>query len=725
MTGTAAISDKKYSDSDDLISDIRQKLDGAYQFDRENRREAALDLAFVAGYQWPESIRKERQAAGRPIITINRLPQFIRQVTNDIRQSDLAIKVSPVDDDSDPKLAKIYNGLLRQIHYQSSGKHVYGTAAEHQVACGIGWFRIVSDYVDDEAFEQELRLKAIRNPLSVYCDPGAVEPDRSDASFMIVTEIIPKADFKAKYPKAVPDDMTQPTDGTGDRITWLTRDGVRIAEYWCRKPVKKLIGLTQDGKTVNMDEMSEKTGMKPDVLKKMLGITKTRMSDTFEVEQYIVSGREVLEGPHKWPGTWIPIIPVIGSETPLESATVRHGLIRFARDPQQLYNYNRTAAAETLALQPKSPWLVTAKMISKFKSLWDTANTKNLPYLVYDADPDAGHGPTRQHPPEMPAAFAQEAQIADQDMKATTGIYDSSLGNRSNETSGIAIRSREKQGDTANYHYGDNLQRSMWHAGRILIQLIPKIYDSERTIRVLGEDDSEELHKVNQQVMGMDGVPIMVNDMSAGRFDVRATIGASYSTKRMESADSMMEFCKADPQALPMVRDLIVKSMDWPGAEEMAKRFRNSIPPNLMVDPDAKNPDGSPVGPPPPPDPMQDPQVKVEVDLKAAQIAKINAETAKIAAEAQGLAREGMLPTVPTQPVTPQDMIAHDVAGHDLAQKQAATEAAHHDARRSKANADAAEIAAAHKQFQYHQALTAPPEPAPNGAGPAGNSATQ
>lgn len=626
-------------DVEALIKEARDRLDQSYQFERENRREAAMDMAFVAGYQWPESIKKERQAAGRPILTINRLPQFIRQVTNDIRQADLSIKVSPVDDESDPKLAKIYNGLLRQIHYQSSGKHVYGTAAEHQVACGIGWFRICTEYADDTAFDQEIRLKAVRNPLSVYCDPAAMEPDRSDANWMFVTEVIPTAAFKERYPKATLDGVDPPTDGTGDRLTWLTRDGVRIAEYWVRKPVKKLLGLMPDGSTVDLTNI-------PKDLQPLMGAVRTREANSYEVEQYIISGTTILEGPYKWAGKWIPIVPVVGSETPLENAVVRHGLIRFARDPQQLYNYNRTAAAETLALQPKVPWLVTFKMVSKVKHLWDTANKNNTPYLPYEADPDAPDGPKREHPPEMPVAFANEAQIADQDMKATTGIYDASLGARSNETSGIAIRNRERQGDTANYHYSDNLQRSMWHAGRILIDLIPKIYDNERVVRILGDDDSEDTVRINQQVMGIDGLPITVNDLSAGRFDVRATIGASYSTKRMEAADTMLEYLKMDPDALPMVRDLVAKNFDWPGADEMAKRFKMAVPPNLQGDPeDPNNP------PPPPPDPLADPMVRADLNLKVAQAAKTFAEAKKAELEIEIATAAPMQPPQPLPPV--------------------------------------------------------------------------
>lgn len=631
-------------ESKSLIEEARARLDQSYQFDRENRREAAMDLAFVAGFQWPESIKKERQAAGRPILTINRLPQFIRQVTNDIRQADLALKVSPVDDNSDPKLAKIYNGLLRQIHHQSSGKHVYGTAAEHQVACGIGWFRVCTEYADDSAFDQEIRLKALRNPLSVYCDPAAVEPDRSDAGWMFVTELVPTEAFKSKYPKAKLDGVDPPNDGTGDRLTWLTRDGVRIAEYWVRKKVKKTLGLTNEGKTIDLSQLEK--GVVAEAMRRGM-IVRTRDADGYEVEQYIINGSQVLEGPYKWAGRWIPLVPVIGSETPLENTIVRHGLIRFARDPQQLYNYNRTAAAETLALQPKSPWLVTFKMIAKVKGLWDQSHKQNYPYLPYEADPEMPAGPKREHPPEMPQAFAAEAQIADQDMKATTGIYDASLGAKSNEVSGVAIRNRESQGDTANYHYGDNLRRAMYHGGRIMIDLIPKIYDNDRVIRILGEDDSEEIVPINTMAPGPKGVPVLVNDLSTGRFDVRATIGPSYSTRRMEAADTLLQYLKADPAAMPIIRDLVAKNMDWPGAEEMAKRFKNAVPAELLADPD--DPNAPP--PPPPPNPLDDPKIRAEVELKAAQASKTFAEADKVRLEVSAMAAGAMLPAQPLPPV--------------------------------------------------------------------------
>lgn len=628
---------KKPKDDKSFIADIREKLQAGYDADKENRKEASVDLSYLAGDQWPEQIKTERQAAGRPMLTLNRLPQFVNQVTNDIRQADFSIKVSPVDDESDPELAKLYNGLLKQIQYQSAANQVYAKGAEHQVACGIGWWRVCSEYVDDEAFDQELRLKSIRNPLSVYCDPAAVEEDRSDANWMIVTEMIPKAAFEDRYPDKSVSDVDAPGDSFGNGIHWVSTDTVRIAEYWCRKPVEKTLIMLPDGKAVFQEDVDPATVPPP-----VPGSPppKTRKVTTYEVEQYIVSGTEILEGPTPWPGKWIPLVPAIGNEIPLEKTIVRSGMIRNARDAQALYNYNRTASAEALALQPKNPWVVTWNMIKQYTGFWNKANTANVPYLVYDVDNGAPGGkPYREPPPALSPAFANEAMIADQDMKATTGIYDASLGNQSNETSGIAIGRREKQGDTANFHYSDKLQLALWHTGRILVDVIPKFYDAERCVRIMGEDDSEETAWINQNTMVTmeDGVQrnTVLNDLSSARFDVRVKIGPSYSTKREEAAQFVTEFMRVDPTAAPLVRDILAKNSDMSGAEDMAKRFKNVLEGKHPLAPpeDANAPPQPP--PPPPPDPAL---VKVEQEGQLAQqkmLQETELSQAKLQADAQ------------------------------------------------------------------------------------------
>jgi len=627
------------TEAETVVAECRERLDEAWEYERENREEASIDLAFVAGDQWPEAVRRDREAQRRPMLTINRLPQFLRQVTNDIRQADMSIKAAPVDDNSDPKLAKIYNGIIRQIQYQSSAHHVYATAAEHQAACGIGWFRIVTDYADDTAFDQEIRIESVPHPLSVYCDPAAVKADRSDAMWIIATEMIPTKTFKARYPKASLDGVDTSTDNASSRLYWMSTDGVRVAEYWVKRPYKKLLGLTQDGATLDL------TGIKPAERAFLPPIIKEREQTAYKIEHYLVSGAEVLEGPTEWPGKYIPLVCVLGAEVPLDQKTYRSGLIRYARDPQQLYNYYRTATAEMIALAPKSPYLVTTTMVGDegIKRIWDTHNLTNRPYLPFKPDPSMPGGPRREHPPGMPAALVQEAQIASDDMKATTGIYDASLGQRSNEQSGRAILARQREGDVGTYHFADNLNLSLQHCGRILIDLIPKVYDNERVVRILGDDDAEGFEMINKTIMGVDGVPMVINDLSQARFDVRVTIGPSYSTKRMETAEAMMQFTQAVPQVGQIAPDLIAKALDFPGAEEVAKRLRNMLPPGVLEDPD--DPDA-----PKPPDPMDNPAARIEMADALAKTRKTIAEARKLELETAMMYQTPMLQPEPPLP---------------------------------------------------------------------------
>jgi hypothetical protein len=646
----------------EIVKEVRENLQHAWDYERDNRREAAIDLQFLAGDQWPEQVRIERERDKRPMITINRLPQFVRQVTNDIRQSDLAIKTSPVDDRSDPKLATVFNGLIRQIQYQSSATYVYATAAEHQVSCGIGWFRITTEYTDDTTFNQEIRIKTIPNPLSVYCDPAAVEVDRSDANWIIVTQDMPAKAFKAQYPKASVQEIEAPTDHTSS-LHWFNEENIRIAEYWRKKPVKRTLALTPEGETVDVTDI-------PAEMRRMMGVDqmRQRVVNTHEVEMLLVSGAEILGGPYKWAGKHIPIVPVIGGEVPLEKQRYRFGMVRFARDPQQLYNFYRTASAESIALAPKAPYLATPDMIGPFKSQWDTANIKNRPYLLYSPDPQApGARPMREHPPETPAALMNEAERASEDMKATTGIYDAALGAKSNETSGRAILARQQEGDVSNYHYADNLERSLHYAGRILIDLIPKVYDSDRIVRVMGDDDEENFVPINKVIYGYDGLPVVMNDLSTARFDVRVSIGPSYSTKRQEMAVSMLEFLKISPDAAPLIMDLVAKNMDFPGAEEISKRLKNTVPPNVLADPD--DPESQP---PPPPDPMDDPTVRVELEYKTAQARKAMADAMKAEMEAAQMQQMAIQPQV----IEPEIIDPRDEAIKDAQARKAMADAA-------------------------------------------------
>ena len=302
-----------------------------------------------------------------------------------------------------------------------------------------------------------------------------------------------------------------------------------------------------------------------------------------KVKHYLMTGNEILEGPNDWAGQHIPIIPVIGDEIFLETKCVRKSLIRGARDGQQLYNYWRSAAAELIALAPKSKWLVTAKQIAQYKPQWDKSNLSPKPYLMYEPDERVSTAaPSRVAPPDPPSAMWHEAALVNDDLKAATGIYDASLGAKGNETSGVAIARRQQEGDVSNYHFSDNLTRSLEHAGRVMLDLIPKIYDSERIVRLMGEDDTHDYQPINTMVEGWDGQPVIQNDLSQAKFDIRVDVGPSYTTQRIEAATSMLDYAKSDPAAMPFMRDIFVKNMDWPGADQLAERLKKTIPPQVL-----------------------------------------------------------------------------------------------------------------------------------------------
>lgn len=638
------------SDKPDVVTKVRRHLADAFEHDRDNRVEASEDLNFLAGNQWPETVRRQRETEGRPVLTINRLPQFVRQVTNDIRQADVAIRVRPTDGavvraervqnleqerkalemgQQAPKqkpmlMADVMDGLIREIQYQSSANFAYATAAEHQVSCGIGHFRLMTDYVDDFSMDQTIRIKPINRPLSVYWDPKATEIDRSDANWCIVTDLIPESAFKEMYPDAKPTSVEHFEERSSE-LYWTTADTVRIAEYWVKTPATKEIVQMPDGQVVDISQF--KKGDR-EIIDEEIAINglQVRKVKSHKVEQYIVNGVEILEGPYEWPGKDIPIIPVIGSEIPVDDKVMRHGLIRFARDPQQLYNYARTSAAESMGQAPRSPWLVTPAMIRPFKDVWDTAHKALRPYLPYMPDPDQPQGPIRQPPPDIPMAYFNEAQIADGDIKASVGIYDPQLGERSSETSGKAILARENQGDTGTFHYSDNLKRALEYAGRQLVEIIPKVYDNERVVRILGEDDSEFYVPINTAA-GYDenGEPVYINDLSAGKYDCRVTIGPSYSTKRVEAAESMYQFMQAYPPAAQLAGDLIAKHMDWPGADAIAERLKRAIPAEILGE-DAPEQE---------PNPMEQAAMQLQMRNAEAETAKTEAEAQKAQAQTQ------------------------------------------------------------------------------------------
>ena len=603
----------------EFLSKARARFDFAQTHETENRAEAKEDLLFLSGDQWTDEAKEARK--NRPMLTSNRMPQFVRQVTGDIKQSRPAITVHPVDSGADPEIAELYQGIIRNIEVISEAKEAYYTAADNQVACGEGYWRVVTDYADHDSFDQDVLIKKIDNPFAVLMDPHGDKQTGEDARWCFVTERMAMDQFKKKYPKASTDDFESANAVTNDLSQWGSEDSIRIAEYWYCQKEPRLLAQMPDGSTIDITDIEEPIS----------GIVKTRKVEQKCWYMAVINGSEVLEEPKKWPGRYLPIVRVMGEIINLGERQIRHGVIRFARDPQRMYNYWLSAQTEIVALQPKAPYIPDVNAIKGYEKYWNVANTADLPYLPYDFSKHPG-GPQRQIPPQMSQGMAALLGEAVESMKATTGIYDASLGNRSNETSGRAIMAREQQGDTATYTYHDNFARAIAYTGKILVDLIPKIYDTQRVVRILGADESEEMVAINRVLP----TGQIVNDLTVGKYDVTASLGPSFSSQRMQAAEGMLQALSANPALWQTMGDLLFKNLDWPGADEMAERFKKMLPPQLQ-DQDEQNPQAQQMA-------MQQAQTqqriaqefaKLDMMERAAKIDKLQADTAKAKASAE------------------------------------------------------------------------------------------
>lgn len=577
--------------ADDILAGAKERLSASQDGSVLNRDEALNDIAFSRlALQWPREIMTQRRLEGRPCLVVNRLPAFIRQVVNDARQNRPGISVHPVDSGADYKTAQIIGGLIRAIERGSNAEVAYNTALENAVTGGFGFFRVCTDYVHSESFDMEARIERIANPLAVYWDVTSTAFDASDWEYGFVTEWMEQAEFKKRYPKASPVDFN---GGFGDYDrNWIDGRNVRVAEYWLRSEEKqKLFGFA-DGTTLTekalheqLEVMASGLGIeapeKADDGLRLLGEltgmvpTRERSSNYFKVKRRMVSGVEVLEETD-WAGQSIPICPVWGEEVMYQGRRHFRGMVRDARGPQEMLNYWRSSATELIALAPKAPWLVPQGAIPDTeRQKWNTANVRSYSYLEYDAT--AGQMPQRQPFAGVPAGALQEALNSIDDIKSITGIHDASLGARSNETSGRAILARQREGDTANYHFIGNLARAVEYCARVLIEIIPSVYSTRQAIQILGQDDAPQVVRL-QQSSGRPAEPDGENgrlySLDVGKYDVTVKVGPSYATQREEARESLLEIMRAVPQSALVIGDLILKNMDFPEADEAAKRIQ-------------------------------------------------------------------------------------------------------------------------------------------------------
>jgi hypothetical protein len=584
---------------------MRDRFHQAVSCYSESREDELDDLRFMAGspdnqWQWPQDVLATRGSVqgqtvnARPCLTINKLPQHVRQVTNEQRQNRPSGKVIPVNDQADVEVAEVLDGIVRHIEYMSDADVAYDTACENQVTYGEGYIRLLTEYCYEDSFDQDIKIARVRNSFSVYMDPLIQDPCGADAEWCFITEDLTKEEYQRLYPNASPV-STIMSQGIGDQdiSQWITNDTIRIAEYFYIDHKRDTLYLYAGNQTAFKNSPEDRSlrnmGLMP---------IRERDVDRRRVMWMKTNGFEVLEE-REWAGKWIPVVRVIGNEFQVDGRVFISGIVRNAKDAQRMYNYWTSQEAEMLALAPKAPFVGYGGQFEGYEYQWKTANTQNWPYLEVNPDVTDGSGavlplPQRAAPPLPQTGLIQAKMGASEDIKSTTGQYNASLGQVSNERSGRAILARQKESDTGTYHYVDNLARAVRYVTRQLVDLIPKIYDTQRIARIIGIDGETNMVKIDptqpepvKKIIDQAGIVIdKIYNPSVGRYDVVVTTGPSYMTKRQESMDAMSQILQGNPNLWAVAGDLFVKNMDWPGAQEMAARLRKTIDPKLLADQD-------------------------------------------------------------------------------------------------------------------------------------------
>ena len=597
------------SDKSDLLATMRSRFTMALAAYSESREDELDDLRFMAGspdnqWQWPADVLATRGSVqgqtinARPCLTINKLPQHVRQVTNEQRQKRPSPKVIPADDNADVAVAEIFDGIIRHIEYMSDADVAYDTACDNQVVYGEGYIRILTEYTRDDSFDQDLKIGRIRNSFSVYMDPTIQDPCGADAKWCFITEDLLKAEYERQFPDAQPISSIL-ARGIGDQALsmWLSENTIRIAEYFYVDYVPSTLNL-YPGNITMFDGTPQDAK-----LRAMFGQPlRSRKADRKRVMWLKTNGYEVLEE-REWAGKWIPVVRVVGNEFEVDGRMFVSGLVRNAKDAQRMYNYWVSQEAEMLALAPKAPFIGYGGQFEGYEMQWKTANTTNWPYLEVNPDVQDGAGnvlplPQRAQPPMAQTGLIQAKMGAAEDIKATTGQYNASLGQQGNERSGRAILARQQEGDTGTYHYVDNLGRAIRYVARQLVDMIPKIYDTQRVARIIGVDGEVGMARINpmqaepvKKIVDQAGTVLeKIYNPSVGVYDVVITTGPSYLTKRQEAVEAMANILQTSPQLWQVAGDLFIKNMDWPGAQEMAARFKKIIDPKVLAE-DDKSPE--------------------------------------------------------------------------------------------------------------------------------------
>ena len=560
---------------EDIITEALDRFEVAGDSWSEIYEQSISDVQFVDDDdgQWEDSARESRH--NRPCLTFDKLSAAVDRVVGGQLANMPSIKVRAAEE-GDEDIAEVYQGLIQQIDQR--GIQAFKTAFKFAVKSGWGCVLVDHDYIDDVSLDQDIVIREIKNPFAVLIDPVIQVQNVQEARYGFLFEDLERKEFERLYPDANVAETDFESTGNGE--SWISEDQVRVADYYRIVLEKQTLVQLSDGRVVDQKEIEPVR----DELN-LMGITlgKTREVQVRKLERFKITATEVLDEV-ECTGRFIPIIPVLGKTSNINGRFISRGLVRKAKDAQRLYNYSRSVAVEVTGLTPKQPYFVTPAMIKGHESRWKNMMVSNDPVMMFNFD--NGQKPFREQPAQGSPGLMQDAQLAAEDIKSATGVFDANMGAQGNETSGVAIRGRQFQGEMSNFEFQDQLVDSMELAGRVCIDMIPNVYDTERTIRIIGEDEREEVVAVNKTLMdGATGEYVKTMDLNVGSYDIKVSSGPSYTTRKQETAEQLSTIVAQNPAMSELVGDVLFKNMDLVGGDEVISRLRSAGVKSGIIEP--------------------------------------------------------------------------------------------------------------------------------------------
>lgn len=580
---------------DKIVKVAKDQFKRCQDWEKDSRLNFVFDTKFVNGdsqnlWQWPEEVSGDRNRKNRPCLTINKAKVHCLQIINDQRQNKSQVEIRPVGNGASYEAAKVFEGVIRHVEYISNAQDAYSNATWNQVSGGIGYWRILTEYSSDNNFDLDIKIKRVQDPLSIYMDPDIEEANGSDARFVFIFRNVPRKDFEQEYGKEDAVNDTPLGYGSGeDGDDWDTKDHVRVCEYYRRAEKNDTLHELADGSTLKESDSKDVEGLRASSVR-------SRDIPTPKIEWFKIAGQKIVDR-QDWPGKYIPVVRLVGEEIIIDKKLDRRGHVRSLIDPQRMYNYWSSAAVEQVALIGKTPWVASVESVEGFEENYTNANVENKAWMPYRATVDGQKmdPPRRTEPAQMAPAYLDGMKIAQNELMMASGQYEANMGEKSNEVSGKAVQERQRQGENATYHYIDRFAQAIRFTGQILVDLIPKIYDVPRVIKIMAEDGTQtsvqvdpqhpESHTQMQDPTDDSYNPQQVTAIfnpTVGEFDVEADIGPAYATRRQEAFNALTQIIQSDPNLMPIVGDILFKAADFPLADEAAERLKNMVSPQAM-----------------------------------------------------------------------------------------------------------------------------------------------